>query len=338
MKIDEIKILLWLESLSKKWKISISRIPEFIGIAEIENRNLFYPEIKSALSSDTIDFSKFVDASRSAWALGDRFTQIRFTRFINNRSKALAAIVYLITNFPEQEIAVINRINTFISMILPIGFSKTDGKPDYPGAALLTSVILSSIFKDKFVDYRHNRWTNFAKIFGLNQIKQDRDYGSQIIESSKLAIQFLNSDTFSRYWANKGNLWDISGICWVGLYPELPEITEQLIEEFPEGRRKEVIHKSFERNRTLIRKSKDSALKKYGSLFCEVCGFDFRKKYGEFGKNFIEAHHKIPVSKLLPDHKSKVVDIALLCSNCHGMIHRGNKTILVEELQKIIAT
>jgi 5-methylcytosine-specific restriction protein A len=81
------------------------------------------------------------------------------------------------------------------------------------------------------------------------------------------------------------------------------------------------LHKRIERNSTLI---KD--VKKLQGCVCKVCGVDFEKRYGSIGKGFIEAHHLRPVStlkgqKVLMD---PVKDFAVLCSNCHRMIHRSN--------------
>lgn len=65
--------------------------------------------------------------------------------------------------------------------------------------------------------------------------------------------------------------------------------------------------------------------KKYHGTICQACGFDFGKKYGDLGHGFIEAHHLRPLGSL---EEGKVVkydvatDFAVLCSNCHRMIHR----------------
>jgi len=47
-----------------------------------------------------------------------------------------------------------------------------------------------------------------------------------------------------------------------------------------------------------------------------------KKVYGELGRGFIEAHHTIAVSELYRGAKTKAKDIALLCPNCHRMVHR----------------
>ncbi|WP_410979913.1 HNH endonuclease [Bacillus cereus] len=53
-----------------------------------------------------------------------------------------------------------------------------------------------------------------------------------------------------------------------------------------------------------------------------MCSFDFYETYGEIGEDFIKGHHTILVSELEEGHKTKIADIAILCSNCHRMLHR----------------
>ena len=54
-------------------------------------------------------------------------------------------------------------------------------------------------------------------------------------------------------------------------------------------------------------------------VYCEICEFDFEKKYGEVGKNFIEGHHKLPISEITKEYnKITSKDTALVCSNCHA--------------------
>lgn len=112
------------------------------------------------------------------------------------------------------------------------------------------------------------------------------------------------------------------------------EIDEE--EEAPEGRVLFRQHRSHERNQSLVRKRKALALQRDGKLECGVCGFIFEEKYGSLGEGFIEAHHKIPVSRLRPGQRTKVKDIALVCANCHRMLHRAGETLTVRQLQQIV--
>lgn len=94
------------------------------------------------------------------------------------------------------------------------------------------------------------------------------------------------------------------------------------------------LHKLRERDPKINRKKKEKYYKEHGKLDCEICGFDFYKVYGEIGKGFIECHHKKPLSEIDSEVITSIDDLALVCSNCHKMLHR--ETIGVEELKKII--
>jgi hypothetical protein len=105
--------------------------------------------------------------------------------------------------------------------------------------------------------------------------------------------------------------------------------------EYAEGKEAYRIHRYRERDAGLVREAKKLFKQKHGKLFCEACGVNFEKVYGERGKDFIEAHHTKPVSEMEEGEKTRVEDIAMLCSNCHRMIHR-KPLITVEELSYIL--
>jgi len=96
------------------------------------------------------------------------------------------------------------------------------------------------------------------------------------------------------------------------------------------------LHKLRERNASINRKKKEKILRDKGKLECEVCGFDFYHFYGEIGKAFIECHHKKPLSEIESEVTTTIEDLALVCSNCHRMLHREISTLSMEELKKRI--
>jgi hypothetical protein len=106
---------------------------------------------------------------------------------------------------------------------------------------------------------------------------------------------------------------------------------------FEEGKRRLVQHKRLEktRNEALVREAKRLFAQKYGRLFCEACDFDFEKKYGSRGKDYIEAHHKVPISTLEESVINTADELAMVCSNCHRMLHVP-PWITVDELRNII--
>ena len=107
-------------------------------------------------------------------------------------------------------------------------------------------------------------------------------------------------------------------------------------EYFPEGALLYRTHVARERSRTLVTQAKARAKRKHGRLICEVCGFDFAAVYGAVGDDYIECHHTLAVSKLSPGSKVKVADLALLCSNCHSMVHRRRPWLTMPELKKLL--
>ena len=107
---------------------------------------------------------------------------------------------------------------------------------------------------------------------------------------------------------------------------------------FAEGKETYLLHRARERDSRITRKAKAVRLKETGELSCEVCDFDFYKKYGTLGLGVIEAHHKVPVSQLAGDKKTKISDLALVCSNCHRMLHRQRETKSISELKKLIGS
>jgi len=80
-------------------------------------------------------------------------------------------------------------------------------------------------------------------------------------------------------------------------------------------------HLTRERSRGL-RASKIASIQKDGRpLQCEVCSFDFAATYGARGMGYIEVHHIRPLHDSGPVQTS-LGDLALVCANCHRMIHR----------------
>jgi 5-methylcytosine-specific restriction enzyme A len=95
------------------------------------------------------------------------------------------------------------------------------------------------------------------------------------------------------------------------------------------------MHASRERKPGLRKKKIASVLAKGGSLVCEVCGIDFGQYYGKRGDGYIECHHVEPLH-VTGQRIVKVRDLALLCSNCHRMIHRQPPWPTPAELRTIV--
>ena len=99
-----------------------------------------------------------------------------------------------------------------------------------------------------------------------------------------------------------------------------------------EGGKKTRLTSYYERDPKLRTKAVN-----YHGTKCMVCKFDFHATYGAHGLNFIEVHHIKPLHSL--DGESEIdyrTDMAVLCANCHRMIHRKRDSPLsVKELIKL---
>lgn len=84
-----------------------------------------------------------------------------------------------------------------------------------------------------------------------------------------------------------------------------------------EGKERLITHIARERNREIVYKKKQQALK-LGLLKCCVCEFSFIER---FGIEFIECHHIKPISES-GETTTKLNDLELVCPNCHKMLHR----------------
>ena len=105
-----------------------------------------------------------------------------------------------------------------------------------------------------------------------------------------------------------------------------------LVSETPEMR----LHRRLERNPAAAR-----AAKSWHGCRCQACGFDFEQAYGVLGSDFIEVHHLKPLSSLPRDQATVlnvVTDFAVLCANCHRMIHRLPDPSDLEALRKIVTS
>lgn len=110
-----------------------------------------------------------------------------------------------------------------------------------------------------------------------------------------------------------------------------------LIQDAPEGRVLTLMHRRKERSRRLVEERKRQALSQSGQLSCEACGFDFEVTYGERGRGVIEAHHIKPVYTLSSGSRTRLEDLALVCANCHRIIHSTRPWLTMDGLRELLA-
>jgi len=104
-----------------------------------------------------------------------------------------------------------------------------------------------------------------------------------------------------------------------------------------EGGLLEQLHLRRERSRSIRDRALKAHKRKHGIVACEACNFDFAAIYGPRGEDYIECHHRIPLSES-GSTRTRVTDFVLLCSNCHRMIHRYRPWLKFEDLVALVRT
>lgn len=99
-----------------------------------------------------------------------------------------------------------------------------------------------------------------------------------------------------------------------------------------EGRRRLIAHLQRERNQSLVRKKKARA----ESLHCEVCGFSFARAYGRHAEAYCEVHHLIPLAEAEQIITTRLEDLAILCANCHRVVHLRNPPYQLDEVRSML--
>jgi len=182
-------------------------------------------------------------------------------------------------------------------------------------AGVLVKVYTGSYSHDGWVDAERNLYRySFKARKGVVSLKE------------KANLSLLNQPEFGYpvlLYSEKNLDWIFEGIFGLvecaeeyvvlGRQSETHVLASRAGQGFMEGGKNYVTHLLSERNYQVVKLLKSSR-----SWVCEICGDDFKVRYGF---EYIEAHHKVPVSTKATKGIVFLEDLALLCSNCHSAVH-----------------
>jgi 5-methylcytosine-specific restriction protein A len=188
-----------------------------------------------------------------------------------------------------------------------------------------------------------NRTSKFRNPNGVYmKVMNFRRFDPIYIEQGKRGLQRggkLEEEVWNNFASDPSKLAKVANAIRAALTSEqIPEAApddDNEVAEAEEGKVLTRVHRSRERSRKLVEQKKQSVLKHVGVLKCEACGFDFEVAYGERGKGFIEVHHVKPVHSLKPGEKTRLEDLALICSNCHRIVHLRRPWLTIGELKAL---
>jgi 5-methylcytosine-specific restriction enzyme A len=171
-----------------------------------------------------------------------------------------------------------------------------------------------------------------------NFLSIDPSYSGKGLES----VGKLDKEIWGEYSNNRKNLAKIAELIRTEINQknrieqnEILPVNEEEENAFFEGKVLYRLHKYRERNQKIVNDLKKKAMKR-GKLKCQACGFDFYERYGDIGRGFIECHHTIPLSEYQQNRLTKSEDLALVCSNCHKMLHKYRPWLRKNEVEKLV--
>lgn len=189
---------------------------------------------------------------------------------------------------------------------------------------------------NKKIEYPHTKAVEWIKIFDPPyNIKPFEDELVKKISRNRTVVEITKNDWDTIY---------AKGVGGKTVPSHRPFKKSQMITDdvspfeaeaklLPEGAKTTISVNKYERNPQARKK----CIENYGTK-CQICGFCFKEKYGSIGEDFIEVHHKKPISEIGESYVvNPVDDLSPVCSNCHSMLHRKRgQTIDVEELKEFI--
>jgi hypothetical protein len=101
-----------------------------------------------------------------------------------------------------------------------------------------------------------------------------------------------------------------------------------------EGNKALRIHFIKERDPSLAAAKRRTFIEQHGFLFCEACGVGEKDFPEGLGQSCFEIHHLFPIGERLEPKLTRLSDLAVVCANCHRMIHAKQSTISLEEMKK----
>lgn len=200
--------------------------------------------------------------------------------------------------------------------------------PEHPEVILLSQRLCSFPFHPPGV--RANTFRNPTGIVMTLRtlMRYDTSLGLRGLRGGKLGRELWNE-----FNQNRPELHQFAqAIVTAAKALQMPGPAETDEERFEEGGVLFRLHRLRERNRRLVARKKERVLQNHGTLACEVCGFDFAAAYGPWGEGYVECHHRKPLSELPARGTVRLDDLALVCANCHRILHRRNPMPTVDQL------
>ncbi|NLG14682.1 MAG: hypothetical protein GX561_10855 [Lentisphaerae bacterium] len=116
------------------------------------------------------------------------------------------------------------------------------------------------------------------------------------------------------------------------------EVDEEETGPLFEGAKKKITVNAIERNpQARIACINHYRKKNKGRLKCEICGFDFGKRYGDEFADKMHIHHLIEISSVGNEYEvNPIEDLIPICPNCHLVVHNKRPAYTPGEIREML--
>jgi hypothetical protein len=181
---------------------------------EMDNRIRHLEAIRELITQKTINIEKLQVEFNSLWPLMENHDK----QYRKDFFKSLNAQI-LVENFIND--ILVNdsdaMIDKFIKDLVAAGYRPQKHRPNDSIVLQFTSVILSAIFPDKYVDFRQSRWNNLFQIV-MKTDKSLFDKGlsnrSKMLLAGDFASQISKLPSFTSFFGDDHRLWRVAGLAW----------------------------------------------------------------------------------------------------------------------------
>ena len=182
------------------------------GESEITNRTIHQNELQDALNRPELTKEELKTAVGKLWSLLGRQDIIRRTNYFRS-DEVLNDVRALLDDDSSIEIA--TRIDNFIEAAVAHGYSGADHK-DRTVSAQFASVLLSSRWPDRFVDFRQKRWNDLYKqvMQSASGFLRGKHYGHLLLRAGSFASLLAHTPTFREFFGESKELWTVAGVAW----------------------------------------------------------------------------------------------------------------------------
>jgi len=177
---------------------------------------------------------------------------------------------------------------------------------------------------DTFEDLGFAKYNTKDKMFEITQ------KGITALDENKDSLFYFIKNNFSANDSLSG-LEDLTN-----KQTDLEVFDEDII--ISEGKSEYILTKKNQRSGKLRKKAIEHYKDIRGTLYCDICNFDFEKTYGAPAKGYIEMHHLKPVYMYKDGDVERtimdaIINLLPVCANCHRVIHRRKPPYEIKDVR-----